>query len=75
MKALTIHLPESLDSEEFEIKMLLAGQLYERGKVTIGQAAEITGISKRSFIEMMGKFGFSLFSESSEDLKSDILNA
>lgn len=75
MKALTINLPESLDSEEFEIKMLLAGQLYERGKVTIGQAAEITGISKRSFIEMMGKFGFSLFSESSEDLKSDILNA
>jgi predicted HTH domain antitoxin len=75
MKALTINLPESLDSEEFEIKMLLAGQLYERGKVTIGQAAEITGISKRSFIEMMGKFGFSLFSESSDDLKSDILNA
>ena len=75
MKALTINLPESLDSEEFEIKMLLAGQLYERGKVTIGQAAEITGISKRSFIEMMAKFGFSLFSESSEDLKSDILNA
>ena len=75
MKALTINLPESLDSEEFEIKMLLAGQLYERGKVTIGQAAEIAGISKRSFIEMMGKFGFSLFSESSEDLKNDILNA
>jgi len=75
MKALTINLPESLESEEFEIKMLLAGQLYERGKVTIGQAAEIAGISKRSFIEMMGKFGFSLFSESSEDLKNDILNA
>jgi predicted HTH domain antitoxin len=75
MKALTINLPESLDSEEFEIKMLLAGQLYERGKVTIGQAAEITGISKRSFIEIMGKYGFSLFSESSDDLKSDILNA
>jgi predicted HTH domain antitoxin len=75
MKALTINLPDSLDSEEFEIKMLLAGQLYERGKVTTGQAAEIVGISKRSFIEIMGRFGFSLFSDSIEDLHNDIANA
>ena len=75
MKALTINLPDSLDSEEFEIKMLLAGQLYERGKVTSGQAAEIVGISKRAFIEIMGRFGFSLFSDSIEDLHNDIANA
>ncbi|MCF2504461.1 UPF0175 family protein [Dyadobacter sp. CY107] len=75
MKALTINLPDSLDSEEFEIKMLLAGQLYERGKVTTGQAAEIVGISKRTFIEIMGRFGFSIFSDSVEDLRNDIGNA
>lgn len=75
MKALTIHLPESLDSEEFEIKMLLAGQLYERGKLSVGQAADIVGISKKSFIETMGQFGFSLFGDSVEDLRSDIANA
>ena len=75
MKALTINLPDSLDSEEFEIKMLLAGQLYERGKVTTGQAAEIVGISKRTFIEIMGRFGFSIFSDSVEDLRTDIGNA
>ena len=75
MKALTINLPDSLDSEEFEIKMLLAGQLYERGKVTSGQAAEIVGVSKRTFIEIMGRFGFSIFSDSVEDLTNDIANA
>ena len=75
MKALTINLPDSLDSEEFEIKMLLAGQLYERGKVTTGQAAEIVGVSKRTFIEIMGRFGFSIFSDSIEDLRNDIANA
>lgn len=75
MKALTINLPESLDLEEFEIKMLLAGQLYERGKVSVGQAADIVGISKKSFIEIMGRFGFSLFGDSVEDLRSDIANA
>ena len=75
MKTLTITLPESIESEEFELKMILAGQLYERGKVSLGQAAGIVGISKTSFIEIMRRFGFSIFGESMEDLKSDISNA
>lgn len=75
MKTLTINLPESIESEEFEIKMILAGQLYERGKATLGQAADIVGISKRAFIEIMGRYGFSLFGSSPDDLKSDIDNA
>ncbi|QJD79703.1 UPF0175 family protein [Spirosoma rhododendri] len=75
MKTLTINLPDNLDIEEFEAKMLLAGQLYEKGKVTMGQAADIVGISKRSFMEVMGRFGFSLFSQSLDDLHHDIRNA
>ncbi|MCE6989308.1 UPF0175 family protein [Dyadobacter sp. CY323] len=75
MKTVTIDLPDSLDTEEFEIKMLLAGQLYERGKLSLGQAAQLVGISKRSFIEIMGRFGFSMFSDSIEDLYNDIANA
>lgn len=75
MKTLTITLPESVEFGELELKMILAGQLYERGKVTLGQAADIVGISKRTFIEIMGRFGFSIFGESIDDLKSDIVNA
>jgi predicted HTH domain antitoxin len=75
MKTLTITLPESIESGELELKMILAGQLYERGKVTLGQAADIVGVSKRTFIEIMGRFGFSIFGESVEDLKGDITNA
>lgn len=75
MKTLTINLPEAVESEEFELKMLLAGQLYERGKVTLGQAADIVGISKVTFIEIMGRFGFSIFGDSIEELKRDILSA
>jgi len=75
MKTLTITLPESVEFGELELKMILAGQLYERGKVTLGQAADIVGVSKRTFIEIMGRFGFSIFGESIDDLKSDIVNA
>ncbi len=72
MKTLTINLPDNLDLEEFEAKMLLAGQLYEKGKVTMGQAADIVGISKRAFMEIMGRFGFSIFNYSVEDLKREL---
>lgn len=75
MKTLTISIPDSVQVEDFEAKMLVAGNLYERQKVTLGQAADIVGISKRSFIEIMGKFGFSLFGDSVEELKKDIQNA
>ncbi|MGM9510098.1 UPF0175 family protein [Larkinella sp. GY13] len=74
MKTLTINLPDNLDIEEFEAKMLLAGQLHEKGKITLGQAADIVGISKRSFMEIMGRFGFSVFNYSVEDLRREIAN-
>ncbi len=74
MKTLTINLPDNLAIEEFEAKILLAGQLYEKGKVTMGQAADIVGISKRSFMEIMGRFGFSVFNYSVDDLKEELAN-
>lgn len=73
MKTLTINVPDSFN--EFDAKMLLAGRLYEDGKITLGQAADIVGISKRAFMEIMGRFGFSLFSQSVDDLHDDIRNA
>lgn len=75
MKTLTLDIPDSVDFNEVEAKMLLAGMLYERGKLTLGQAAQLAGLTKRSFIEMMGKNGFSIISDSLEDLHSDIENA
>jgi len=50
----------------------LAGELYVREKLSLGQAAEVAGLSKRAFIEIMGKYGFSIFSESIEDFRHDL---
>ncbi len=41
----------------------------------LGQAADLARLSKRAFIEIMGMYGFSLFSKSEEDLLSDIAYA
>jgi predicted HTH domain antitoxin len=75
MKTINLSVPDHLSYDETEWKIILAGELYEREKLTLGQAAELAGFSKRAFIEIMGKYGFSVFSDSADDLISDSKNA
>jgi predicted HTH domain antitoxin len=75
MTTININIPENVDLNEMEMKIILAGELYERSKLSIGQAAELAGLSKRAFIEIMGRFGFSIFNHTQEDLLADINNA
>ena len=74
LKALEMktNIPEEID--EKEVAMLLASQLYQQGKLTPGQAADLVGMTKREFIETTGRYGVSVFSESVEDLNRDIVN-
>ena len=66
MKTLTIKLPDTVD--EMDVKMQLAAQLFEKGTLSSGQAADLVGISKREFIENVGKYGVSIFGENVEDI-------
>jgi len=75
MKTLKINIPDSLDLNELDISMIVASKLYEEGKISAGQAAEVAGLSKRAFIELLGQYNVSLFSISISDLYSDIANA
>ncbi len=72
MKALKVELPDDLNLTEHDVKMMLAGQLYENRKLTLGQASGLVGITKREFIETMGNYGFSLFSQSIVDFRNDL---
>jgi len=75
MKTVTLTLPESLDIDEKEIVMSLATKLYEDGKLSLGQAADIVGLTKRTFMELLGKYGVSVFNYPSSDLSKDVHNA
>ena len=68
MKTVTINLPDSVD--EFEVRMQLAAQLFEKGVLSSGQAANLAGITKREFLESAGKYEVTIFGESKEDLES-----
>ena len=73
--SIQVNLPAGLELSEFELKMMLASKLFDEGLITAGQGAEIVGLSKRSFIELLGKYNVSLFQYDAEELKQDIANA
>lgn len=75
MKTLTLNLPDTLDLDDREVVMLLATKLYEQGRLSLGQAAEVSGYSKRTFMELLGSYDVSIFNYNASELKSDIKNA
>ena len=75
MRTLTLNLPDALEVEDKDLVMLLASQLYEQGKLSLGQAAELAGLSKRAFTELLGHYGVSIFNYPVDELAQDIANA
>ena len=75
MRTIKLQIPDEVDLKECDFLLIIASKLYEDGKLSSGQAAKISGLSKRSFIELLGRYGVSVFSTSLSDLKSDISNA
>ncbi len=75
MRTIQLNIPSNIEISAYELSMSLATKLYEDAKLSAGQAAQIVGLSKRAFIEVMGKFGVSVFSKEIIDLQNDIRNA
>ncbi len=71
MQTIEIKLPDFVQIEPHEVRFLLASKLYEQGKLSIGQSAELAGVSKRTFIELLGNYGISLFNYDAEEIKRD----
>ncbi len=75
MKTLTLNIPESLDINARDVAMLVSTQLYEQGKLSLGQAAEVAGLTKRTFAELLGSYNVSIFNFPASDLSRDVANA
>jgi predicted HTH domain antitoxin len=75
MKKITLDIPDSVDLGNKEAAMLLAGKLYEQGRLSLGQAAALAGYSKRTFMELLGNYEISVFNYSADELEKDVENA
>jgi predicted HTH domain antitoxin len=67
---LKLELPVNLSTDE--VRLLLALKLYESDKLSLGQAAEMAGFSKRSFLEVLGRNQIPIFRYSPEDLRREL---
>lgn len=71
MQTLTFDLPDLTRQAEHDIRMRVAGTLYEQRLTSTAEAARLVGLPQREFIETMGRYGFSLFSGTPDEYEQD----
>jgi predicted HTH domain antitoxin len=75
MQTLQIQLPDTITIDAREIHLLLASRLYEKGILSVGQAAQMAQLSKRTFMELLGQYQVSVLNYPADEIKLDFDNA
>ena len=70
MNQLQVDLPPEIEVEE--ARLLLSMKLFETGQLTLGQASNLAGHSKRAFMELLGKRSVEVFNYPPADLEAEI---
>ena len=68
---MTLSIPDSVELDERQTTRFLAAKLYESGKLTLGQAADLAGLSKVAFAEILGDYDVSLFNYPASEISND----
>lgn len=82
-KTLTVEYPDTLPDSlhmtqsefEREAKLSMAVKLFETGKLSSGQAAQLAGIPRVHFLYELGRFGVSAIQLTPEELEEDVASA
>ena len=69
MTTMTLQVPEALEKEHDETVRLIAAKLYEAGKLSLAQAAEMCNMKKWDFAEILINFGVNYLDSS---VKADL---
>ena len=71
MSMITLQVPEKIDLDARDTIQFLAAKLYEAGRLSLGQAAEVAGLSKIAFAEILGDYNVSFINYPVSDIKQD----
>ena len=73
MKTLAVHIPELFDFDEPGVNRYLAAKLFQDGRLSLGKAAEMAGMTKRMFMDVLQSLGVSIFNYSADDLDGEFI--
>ena len=71
MNTITLTLPDTIELDQRDTVKFLAAKLYESGKLSLGQAAELAGYSKLAFSEILGDYQVSIINYPISDILAD----
>ena len=71
MRTMEVAVPDCLEYDGNNLRRFLSVKLFESGKLTLGQAAEMSGMSMSGFADILGDYGSSLINYSAADALSD----
>jgi len=66
----TVQLPIDVTPEDARLAMAL--RLFEKGRISLGWAARMTGNSKRDFIDILAREGIPVCNYTAEDLAEEL---
>lgn len=64
-------MPDNANITEHETVRFLAAKLFESGKLSLGQAAELADMSKLTFSELLADYNVSLINYTTADILKD----
>ncbi|MCE7044115.1 UPF0175 family protein [Dyadobacter sp. CY312] len=71
MTTITLNVPDSLVEYQNDTIRFIAAKLYESGKLSLGQAADMASLSKLAFAEILKDYGVSLMNYPLSEIWND----
>jgi predicted HTH domain antitoxin len=75
MKSLNINVPDKVHLDSKDTSCFLAAKLYESGRLTLAQAAQMVEMKTVEFAEILSQYGVSLLNYPASDITKDVTNA
>jgi predicted HTH domain antitoxin len=72
---LTLEVPDMANVSQTDAQILFAMKLFVVDKLPLGKAAEVAGLSYRTFYELLVRYGIPVVTMTEDDVKWEIENA
>ena len=68
---LTLEIPDTANISQTDAQILFAMKLFETDKLSLGKAAEVAGLSYRTFYELFVRYGIPVTKMTEKESKHD----